>query len=116
MAIGNYLKFNNTIFPNPVSATMTSKTLENVTVSEAGSDLVVMVRPSKKAWSLSFNLTSRTKDILKALCLEESVSMEYMGTNYTVRVRDYNESLVQNSEWIERTDGLFECSVKVTEY
>lgn len=116
MAIGNYLKFNNTIFPNPVSATMTSKTLENVQVSEAGSDLVVMVRPSKKAWSLSFKLTSRTKDILKALCLEESVSMTYMGTNYTVRVREFQERLIQNSEWIERTDGLFECSVKVTEY
>lgn len=116
MAIGYYLKFNNTIFPNPVSASMTSKTLENVSVSEAGTDLVVMVRPSKKTWSLSFNLTSTTKGILKALCLEESVSMEYMGTSYTVRVRDFQERLVQNSEWIDRTDGLFECSVKVTEY
>ena len=116
MAIGNYLKFNNTIFPNPVSATMTSKTLENVTVSEAGSDLVVMVRPSKKAWSLSFNLTSTTKNILKALCLEESVTMSYMGTNYTVRVRDYQEQLVEGSEWLSSVNGLYECSVKVTEF
>lgn len=116
MAIGYYLKFNNTIFPNPVSASMTSKTLENVTTSESGSDLVVMIRPSKKSWSLSFNLTSKTKDILKALCLEESVTMSYMGTNYTVRVRDYQEKLVKDSEWIDRTDGLFECSVKITEY
>lgn len=116
MAIGNYLEFNNTIFPNPVSVTMSSKTIENVSTSEAGSDLVVVVRPSKKAWSMSFNLTSGTKNILKALCLEESVTMKYMRTSYTVRVRDYQEKLVKDSEWIERTDGLFECSVKITEY
>lgn len=116
MSIGYYLKFNNTIFPNPITPTMTSKTIENVTQSEAGTDLVVVVRPSKKSWSFSFNLTSKTKDILKALCLEESVTMKYMGTTYTVRVRDYQEKLVKDSEWIERTDGLFECSVKVTEY
>ena len=114
--LGNYLKFNGTTFPNPTSAQMTSKTIENVQTSEAGSDLVVVVRSSKKAWSLSFNLTSRTKEILKGICQEESTTMYYMGISYTVRVRDFQEKLAPNSEWVKTSEGLFECSVKVTEY
>lgn len=111
-----YLKFNGSDFPNPTSVTMTSDTIENVNQSEAGTDLVTMVRASKLSWSMSFNLSSKTKDVLKALCREETVSMLYMGTTYTVRIRDYNEQLVANSEWATNTDGLYVCSVKVMEF
>ena len=114
--LGYYLKFNGASFPNPESVTMTSQTIENVSQSEAGTDLVTMVRASKKSWSMSFNLSSKTKDVLKALCLLESVTMNYMGSNYTVRIRDFNEQLVQYSEWAANTDGLFTCSVKVMEF
>ena len=95
---------------------MTSQTIENVSQSEAGTDLVTMVRASKKSWNMQFNLSSKTKDALKALCLEETVSMSYMGSSYTVRIRDFNEQLVQYSEWAGNTDGLFVCSVKVMEF
>ena len=114
--LGYYLKFGGVDFPNPVSSTRASKTLENVATSEAGTDLVTIVRPSKQTWSFSFNLTSGKRDILKTLCTQESVTMTYMGTNYTVRVRDYQEKLVANSEWVNRSEGLYECSVKVTEF
>lgn len=114
--LGNYLKFNGVTFPNPITPTMSSKTLENVSTSEAGTDLVVVVRSSKKSWSFSFNLTSYTRDILKGLCQDESTTMNYMGTNYTVRVRDYQEKLVSNSEWVSTSEGLYECAVKVTEF
>ena len=117
--LGYYLKFNSVDFPNPKSVTMASKTLENVATSEAGTDLVTVVRSSKKTWTMSFNLTSGKRDTLKGLCAQESCSMTYMGTTYpTVRVRDYQEKLVENSEWIasDRTEGLYEVSVKVTEF
>lgn len=114
--LGDYLKFNNETFPRPNTPTMSSKTLENVTQSEAGTDLVVIVRPSKKSWSFKFNLSSRKRDVLKALCEDESTSMEYMGKTYTVRVRNYQEKLVENSEWVTTSEGLFEVSVTVTEY
>ena len=116
--LGYYLKFNGVDFPNPITPTMTSKTLENVATSEAGTDLVTIVRSSKKSWSFSFQLTSGKRDTLKGLCTQESVTMNYMGTSYTVRVRDYQEKLVENSEWISstRTEGLYEVSVKVTEF
>ena len=105
--LGNYLKFNNETFPNPTSPSMASKTLENVSQSEAGTDLVCIVRPSKKSWTFKFTLTSG-----KA----ESTTMSYMGTSYTVRVRDYQEKLIDRSEYDTRTDGLYEVSVKVTEF
>ncbi len=114
--LGYYLKFNGTDFPNPTSVTMTSSTIENVNQSEAGTDLVTMVRASKKSWNMSFNLSSKFKDVLKALCLLETVTMNYMGASYTVRIRDFNEQLVQYSEWASNTDGLFVCTVKVMEF
>ena len=116
--LGYYLKFNNLDFPNPITPTMTSKTLENVATSEAGTDLVTIVRPSKKSWSFSFHLTSGKRDTLKNLCERESVTMTYMGTTYTVRIRDFQEKLVKDSEWISstRTEGLYEVTVKVTEF
>lgn len=114
--LGNYLKFNNTEFPNPITPTMSSKTLENVNTSEAGTDLVCVIRPSKLSWSFTFNLSSLKRDVLKNLCKAESTSMYYMGNTYTVRVRDYSEKLVQNSEWVSTSEGLYQCSVKVTEF
>ena len=42
--------------------------------------------------------------------------MFYMGSTYTVRVRDFQERLVANSEWVANTDGLYEVTVKVTEF
>lgn len=114
--LGYYLKFNNESFPNPVSVSMSSKTLENVSQSEAGTDLVCLVRPSKKSWSMKFNLSSGKADILKELCKAESTSMLYIGTLYTVRVRDYQDRLIPYSEWVINTDGLYEVTVKITEF
>lgn len=114
--LGDYLKFNNNVFPNPITPTKSSKTLENVSQSEAGTDLVVVIRPSKKTWSFKFNLSPGKKAILESLCQDESTTMEYMGSSYTVRVRDYQESLVEGSEWLSSVNGLYECSVKVTEF
>lgn len=114
--LGEYLKFNASTFPKPISPTMTSKTLENVSQSEAGTDLVCIVRPSKKSWSFTFNLSASKARILEALCKDESTQMTYMGKTYTVRVRDYQEKFVDGSEYVTTTDGLFTCSVKVTEF
>lgn len=114
--LGNYLKFNDEIFPNPVSSNKTSKTLENVSQSESGTDLVTVIRPSKLIWTFSFNLTPAKKNLLQEICEEESTSMFYQGKTYQVRVRDYSEQLVEGSEWLSAVDGLFSCSVKVTEF
>lgn len=114
--LGNYLKFNGVEFPNPITPSMSSKTLENVATSEAGTDLVCVIRPSKKSWSFSFNLSSLKRDALKELCKAESTLMNYMGDNYTVRIRDYSEKLVQGSEWVSTSEGLYQVSVKVTEF
>ena len=114
--LGYYLKFNGTAFPNPITPSMASQAIENVSQSEAGTDLVVLVRPSKKTWNFTFNLSSRKKEVLKNLTLLESVTMNYMGVDYTVRLRDYQEQLAENSEWATNTDGLFVCSVKAMEF
>lgn len=114
--LGEYLKFNNVTFPRPIGPTRSQQTLENVATSEAGSDLVCVVRAKKNSWNFKFNLSSYKRDILQALCELESCSMTYMGTTYTVRVRDFQERFVDGSEWLTTTEGLYEVSVKVTEF
>lgn len=114
--LGNYLLFNDTVFPNPVTPTMTMKAIEKVTQSEAGTDLVIVTRAAKRTWKFNFNLSYAKKEVLKELCKEEKVTMTYMGIQYTVRVRDFNEKLVEGSEWVSNINGLYECSVAVTEY
>lgn len=115
--LGNYLKFNNKAFPNPLPSSIhKAPPVENVSESEAGTDLVVVVRAAKNNWSFVWNLSYQTKETLKGLCLEEKVTMVYMGTSYTVRLRDYTEKLVEGSEWLSSTDGLYEVSVTVLEY
>ena len=96
--LGNYLLFDNEVFPNPKTPSRNSKTIENVSQSEAGTDLVVVVRPAE------------------ALTHEESTTMVYQNKTYNVRVRDFVEKTVEGSEWLTSVNGLFECSVNVTEY
>lgn len=114
--LGYYLAFNNVEFPNPLPPTMQVKTIENVNTSEAGTDLVVVVRPAKRSWSFNFNLSPAKKNLLQEYCAREKVTMTYMGIDYTVRLRDLNVKLVEGSEWLRDLDGLYECSVTVTEF
>ena len=114
--LGDYLKFNDVTFPNPITPTRSSKTIENVTQSEAGTDLVCVIRPSKNTWTFNFNLSPGKRNVLKGLCEDESTQMFYMGSTYKVRVREFSEKLVEGSEWLSSTEGLFTCSVKVTEF
>ena len=114
--LGNYLLFDNESFPNPKTPSRTSKTIENVSQSEAGTDLVVVVRPAKNSWAFTFDLSPEKRDILEALTHAESTQMTYQGKTYRVRVRDFNEQTVEGSEWLSSVNGLFTCSVNVTEY
>lgn len=114
--LGYYLKFNNIEFPNPQPPTMNVQTIENVQQSEAGTDLVVVVRAAKHEWTFNFNLSYLTKERLRLLCQQESVTMDYMGNTYQVRLRDFQESLIEGSEWMSSQQGLYSCSVKVTEF
>ena len=114
--LGNYLKFNDDVFPNPITPEKTSKTLENVSQSESGTDLVCVIRAKKNIWNFSFNLSKAKKELLESICAEESTQMLYMGKTYTVRVRNFKEKLVEGSEWLVTADGLYECSVTVTEF
>ena len=59
---------------------------------------------------------SESHDLLENICKQEATTMEYMGKTYTVRVRDFSEELVEGSEWLKAIDGLYTCSVNVTEY
>lgn len=112
----NYLKFNSVYFPNPVESSVSQDVVEKVKQSEAGTDLTILVRPAKRSWNFTFNLTPTSRNLLKEICKRESVTMNYMNTDYTVRVRNYKEQIQPGSEWLADYDGLYVCSVSVTEF
>ena len=116
--LGKYLTIDGKSFPNPLpSSTHSMDAVENVSQSEAGTDLIVFTRAEKNAWNMNFNLTYHSKEVLKAICKKPKVTMIYMGNTYTVRVRNFSERLVEGSEWLQAApNGLYEVSVKVTEY
>jgi hypothetical protein len=114
--LGKYLSFNDVTFPNPIGPSQTSNPVETVVVSEAGTDLVVMSRASKSAWNFSFELSAAKKNELKAISRQAKTKMVYQGVTYFVRVRNFQEKLVEGSEWLKNIDGLFQVSVTVTEY
>lgn len=115
--LGYYLSFDGSQFPNPLpSSRRRSEVVETVNRSEAGTDLVVMTRSAKRTWNFDFALSNHYRRILENLSKEEQVTMTYMGYTYIVRVRDYSEQLIEGSEWSSESNGLYNCSVTVTEY
>lgn len=114
--LGNYLSFNGNVFPNPIAPTQTSNPVESVVTSEAGTDLVVMARASKSAWNFSFQLTELYKNKLKQLSEAAKVTMVYQGSTYYVRIRNFQERTVEESEKLTNMNGLYRVSVSVTEY
>ena len=115
--LGNYLSFDDKVFPNPISEPLKSANpVETVVLSEAGTDLVVMSRSAKHAWNFSFELSSERKAELAEICKKLKVTMVYQGVSYKVRVRNYQERTVSGSEWLSNANGLYRVSVNVTKY
>ena len=112
-----YLKINGTAIPNPVPGTFQieftpDETIEN---SEAGTELGAVKRLDKKTFKADFQVTSFWRQFLENVCKVRTVTLNYQGTDYTVRARGYNPKLFENSEWTEGTEGLWTINLTFTE-
>lgn len=112
MALGHgYLTFNNVVIPNAITMSEEYDNIENVNQSEEGTDLINVVRLQKLSLSCKFNCSSYWKNQLLTLAALSDATLVYNSTTYNnVRFRITSCGLVENSEDVANTDGLWEVS------
>lgn len=96
--------------------------VENVNTSEAGTDLVNIVRSNKLSVSVQFNCTSRLYSKLYNLSQQPYLFLQSYDplTNTTgirkVRIRDFSASFQKNSDNIGFTTGMWVVGFSLTEF
>lgn len=116
MALGyKYLKFNTLDIPNPIQFDIGFENLENVALSEAGTDLSIVSRLQKRTFTCSFQCTSAWLDNFRTMCGLTSGNLTYQGEIIPCRARIATATLSPHSEHVLRTDGLWTVSVTFTE-
>lgn len=110
-----YLKINGEQLPNPVEYSQNFSKVSNVFQSEAGDDLVVDVRVGKFSANLTFQVSSRWRDKLKAYTDKPSFVLTVDRENYTVRTESFDCGLEPHSEHSSNTQGYWSVSFTVKE-
>lgn len=89
--------------------------IESVNQSEAGTDLVVTTRLDKHIFSADWTVSSFWLNKFEAICKKNTVKLVYQGDEYICRARGFSPKLIEDSENVENTDGLWEISLTFTE-
>ena len=118
----NYpIYFNDAVIPFPISYNASYDVVENVNTSEAGTDLVDMVRNDKLSLSMSFKMTSENVRMIRVFSRMRTFTLKIYDTleddyiERTVRMRNYKENLIPKSERISISNGLWEISFDLLE-
>lgn len=116
-------KINNIIIPVPIAWNEISEVIENAMTTEAGTDVIDVMRVDKLTVNASFNVSSAWLSTFKdwskstsALTVQiyDAVSGAYVSRN--MRIRNFNYSLVQNSDRTSGTIGLWELTFDLIEF
>lgn len=111
----SYIKINNIAVPNPVSLDLSFSPVEKTSESEAGTDIVQMIRSSKMSGSATMNCSSYWADRFESYCRLSDVELTINGKIYHCRLRKFKKTLVENSEMTYGTDGLWKVSLNILE-
>lgn len=117
MALGyDYLKYNNVTLPWATANKTAYTQIETEGQSEDGKDLVISTRLNKATYSYTFRVTDFWRQKLLAICSTLSGTL-YINNDAgrLVRARLQNDTVVQDSELTEGTDGLYDVSINFIE-
>ena len=113
---------NNTPIPVPIAWNENSEVVENVNTTEAGTDVIDVLRVDKLSVNASFNVSSTWLATFKgwgnstsvlSVNIYDAVSNAYVSRD--MRIRNFVYSLVQNSDRTSGTVGLWEISFDLIE-
>lgn len=113
--------FDNVKIPFGITHNASYDTVENVSESEAGTDMVDVVRYDKLTLSLSYKLTSDLVKVIRAFSKMRTFELKMYDTieegyvTRTVRMRNYKENKIRKSEKIAVSNGLWEVSFDLLE-
>lgn len=111
-----YIKIDNVAINNPTRLRIKRINIENTLVSEAGFDMTDTTRLMKRVISCSFNCSSFFHDQLVDICQQgEAVVKIGNGSSFNARIRMNSDDVVEDSEMVQGTDGLWQVSVTISE-
>lgn len=111
----NYLKVGNVLLPNPEKFAIKYQNIETIRQAEAGNDVGVVTRLQKRTFSCSFAVSSFWCDKLLNICRQNTVILTYQGAQIEARARISSGNLEKNSEYIQRSDGLWTVGIEFVE-
>ena len=113
--LGNYIKVDGVQYPNPEKFKPKYKNYEKVNLSESYTELTSINRLAKFEPDMTFNVSSYWLNKIIADCKKPEVKFDCNGVEYSGRLRANDSDLLENSEFIQGTDGLWTIKVKFME-
>ena len=117
------IEINSTKIPVPISWNETAEVVENVNTTEAGTDVIDVLRVDKLSVNASFNVSSTWLATFKGWANSTSaltVKIYDSATNAYVtrymRIRNFAYSLVENSDRTAGTYGLWSLTFDLIEF
>lgn len=117
------VKINNTPIPVPIEWSENSSVVENAMTTEAGTDVVDVLRVDKLTVTASFNVSSSWLATFKgwanstsalAVKIYDPVTDAYVERS--MRIRNFISNLVQNSDNTSGTIGLYNLTFDLIEF
>lgn len=117
------IQINSTDLPVPKTWNEIAEVMENVNTTEAGTDIVDIMRVDKLTVNASFDVSSSWLATFKGWAnstskltvkIYDSVSNAYV-TRY-MRIRNFNQNLVENSDKNSGTVGLWTITFDLIEF
>ena len=100
----NFIKINGQLIPTPATLSEGFDNIEEVNMSEAGTERVIITRLQKRSYSLTFQVTQYWKDKLLLYGRQASVSIQIGTENpLTGRFRITSSKFEKNSEFYATT-------------
>lgn len=115
--LGKYIVIDNTQLPNPVTFSENYPPQENIFTTEAGTQISSVIRLDRYTWNAEFNVSSRLKAYLIGKAQVASVTCSVSGVSHSGRLRISGDiSLVEGSEYVGCTDGLWRVPLVFEEF
>ena len=111
-----FITINNNLLPECSSFSVEPQMVEKVMQTEAGTTASIVVRASKKKFSVAWESADDThKTLCEGFCSAGTVTLLFNGTSYICRARNLKENMVQYSNRYTKSAGLWDISFDLEE-